>query len=94
MPLYEWICPQCQKLTSTIRPVSEYNIPPEKCEPESERTEEKNEKGEPIYIRNPSCGYDKQEVISEDGTNPGWKKVIGSTRFILRGFGWARDGYQ
>lgn len=31
------------------------------------------------------CGY------SED---TGWRKLIGSTKFILRGIGWYRDGYS
>lgn len=32
MPLYTWKCDKCTQLTEVIRPMSEYETPPEKCD--------------------------------------------------------------
>lgn len=95
MPLYEWCCPGCKRVTTVIRPMAEYNVPPEKCNPEpAERKDLPTVDGKPQYERFESCGHASQEIEAEDGTKPGWKKLIGSTRFILQGYGWFRDGYM
>lgn len=97
MPMYEWECPTCKGITNVVNTVADYNKPPEKCDPSPIRTDEKKSNGEPIYQKIESCGHTGTEVETDlpDGTvSPGWKKLIGSTRFILRGYGWARDGYR
>jgi putative FmdB family regulatory protein len=62
MPIYEWICKNCEHVTEEIRKFSEANEPCvcEKCS--SENTERK--------------------TIPENTTH------------ILKGKGWARDGYK
>lgn len=32
MPMYEWKCKKCEKITNTIVPVAQYQVPPEKCD--------------------------------------------------------------
>lgn len=85
MPCYEWQCPQCEKVTTVINRMSESDKVPERCQPEPVQTDKVGEDGKPLYEKYESCGYDKPD---------GWKKLIGSTKFILRGYGWARDGYS
>lgn len=85
MPWYDWKCPQCEKNTRVIHSVADYDKPPEECEPELEATGEKDESGKSTFKRPASCGY---------RSNEGWKKQIGGGNFILKGYGWARDGYS
>ncbi len=97
-PLYQWECPQCKQVSTTINRMSDSHIPPDKCSPESERTDQTGEDGKPIYKKHEPCGYIGTDVHeqADDGTvtRTGWRKLIGSTNFILKGGGWFRDRYS
>lgn len=93
MPMYEWSCPQCSKVTATINRMVDSEVPPEKCQPQAERTDQNGEDGKPLYNKFEPCGYAQPEVWTDEKPT-GWKKRIGSTNFILRGSGWAKDSYS
>lgn len=95
--MYNWTCPSCGHTTIAINRMADSEVPPEKCDPQSERTGEKDAEGHPIYKKFVSCGHTDPTVESEaeDGSvTPGWKKQIGGCNFILRGTGWANTGYS
>lgn len=50
MPMYEWKCRKCEKVTDVIRPISEHDIPPEKCDTCGERTEMDKQIGSTNFI--------------------------------------------
>jgi hypothetical protein len=93
--MYEFACPQCQRITTTINRMADSHVPPTKCSPAAERTEETGPDGKPVYIKHESCGYEGTELETEleDGTTrPGWKKLIGSTNFVINGYSF-KNGY-
>lgn len=85
-PLYTWSCPKCNKITSVIQRVADHAVPPEKCDPNPERTGQKNPEGKPVYLKHDPCGH----------TGPdGWKRDFsGHGNFILTGGGWSNSGYE
>lgn len=84
MPQYNWSCPKCGKMTSTFSRMSEHDTPPEKCAPDSVRTEEVDAEGKPVYQKFEPCGHSGPD---------GWKKLIGAVNFVINGYSF-RNGYS
>jgi len=81
MPIYEYRCTRCGHEFELQVSLSDPPEPPVRCPKRYERTVPVNEiTGEPIGDPAPPCAGECVRLISR-------------TSFILKGSGWAKDGY-